>query len=500
MRDEPERTLQGTRSLRSQLLGGLLPLVSGLFLLSSVVASLGAFHHANAVYDRELIDNARALAQRVRLAGTGASLDLPEAAREILQWDAEDTHWFEVRGVRSGLLAGEPGVPARPESGAEQVRGALIYNGRIAGEKVRIVSINVVAAGVSEAVEVRVAETLRKRTRLIFESLSGVLVPQLLLDMITVLVIIYTFRKTLAPITAFAFGLQSRTHRSLDPIVDTGLPTELVPITRAVNDLMARLEAALFAQRRFIENASHQLRTPLTAMKLNAYEAAHETDPVKMRLVIDEIRGAADRAVRLSSQLLVLARAEPTSGVAEFRRFDLRKTLSETIESWVIRSMQAGVDLGVDASIESTPDAALVFSHPEPVWVKGDPDMLAEALNNLIHNAITHAGPGTRITVSIAKVANHRIRVRVDDDGPGIAPEDRIRVLERFQRGAVKSDATPFDSGSGLGLAIVSEIAHTHEGLVIIEDGLTGRGVCISIELPLVNASAASDLPCAALS
>ena len=494
--DVPEKAGHMNRSLRSKLLRRLLPLVAGLFLVSSVVGSLGALHHANAVYDRELIDNARALAQRVIQTERSASLDLPEAARNVLQWDAEDEHWYEVRGANSGLIAGYSGLSALPRSGAEQMRGALIYGSRIAGERVRVVLVTVGAEGSGEPVEVRVAETLRKRARLIFESLLGVLLPQLLLDAVTVLVIFYTFQKSLGPISEFAFRLQSQTDRSLEPIDDRGVPSELLPITHSVNALMVRLKAALDAQRRFIANASHQLRTPLTALKLNADEAAHETDQLKLRLLIEEIRSAADRAVRLSSQLLSLARAEPGAGVAESRMIDLHAMVSETIESWVIRSMQAGVDLGVDASIELTPDDTLVLSQPEPVWINGDPDLLAEALNNLIHNAIVHGGPGIRITVSIAKVEDHRVRVRVDDDGPGIAPADRIRVLQRFQRGAVNSsEPTGFDSGSGLGLAIAREIAQTHGGGVSIEDGLTGRGVCISIELPLAGAATESRLP-----
>ena len=487
-RHEPAQTGHMNRSLRSQLLRRLFPLLSAMFVLSGVAATLGAWRHAQTIYDHELIDGTKALAQQVGQIGGTTSLDLPEAARQILQWDAEDVHWYQVRGENSGLIAGAADVPARPESGVESLRGALIYDGLIAGEKVRVVLVNVDLEIVGERVEVRVAETLRKRTWLIAESLSGVLLPQLAINAITVLVIGYSLRKMLIPISEVALRLQSQTHQSLEPLDDRALPSEIVPITQSVNALMARLKAALQAQHRFIADASHQLRTPLTALKLHVDEAAGEADPVKLKVLIAEIQRAADRAVRLSNQLLSMARAEPDSGLVERRIFDLRAMLSETIEAWVPQSISEGVDLGVDASIETTPDDSLALAGPAPVWVKGDPVLLTEAVNNLIHNAITHGGSGTRITVSIATAGEHRVKVRVDDDGPGIEPEDRIRVLERFQQASAASpERSRPATGSGLGLAIASEIARAHEGSISIEDGATGRGVCVVIELPLAE-------------
>lgn len=470
------------RSLRAQLLIRLLPPLLLLFAISGVLAYEGARHHANEVQDRWLVDSAEALAQRVMVSRGRPALDLPEAARQILQWDPEDTTWYEVKGTLSGHIAGHASVPDRPAVGAERVRQATMYDGWIAGAKVRVATVTLFLEGAPEAIEVRVAETLRKRQMLATEILLSVLVPQIALDLVAVAVIWFTLKQRLSPIGEVAQALQMQTHHSLEPVDDRALPTEMSPLTQALNELLLRLKSALTAQRHFIADAAHQLRTPLTALKLHADEAALESDPARLRPLIHEVQRAADRAVHLSNQLLALARAEPSARIGEPRPFDLRQVAFEAASAWVPRALQAGIDLGFG------PEPA---SGAQPAWMAGDPELLGEAVHNLIDNAIRYGGPGTRITVSVEPVGADRLRLRVDDDGPGIALEDRTRVLERFQRATPGADAPrPRTSGAGLGLAIVTEIARAHDGQVLLRDGLSGRGSCIDIELPRLQGDA----------
>jgi two-component system, OmpR family, sensor histidine kinase TctE len=466
----------GHRSLRNRLLMRLVPPLLALFAVSGTLSFLGARYHANEVHDRWLVDSAEALAQRVTLGPGRAMLDLPEAAQQILQWDASDTMWFEVRGARSGHIAGHPAVPGpAPRAALEQLRQSTLYDGWIAGAHVRVASMTLAREGAGEAIEVRVAETLRKRQSLATELLLSVLLPQLALMAVAGAVIWFTLRKLLAPVGEVAQALEAQTHHSLEPVDDRALPSEVVPLTHAMNDLLVRLREALAAQRHFIADAAHQLRTPLTAVKLHADEVANETDPLRRDRVVAELRRAADRAVRLSNQLLTLARAEPSARIAEPKPFELRAVVADAAARWVPAALAAGCDLGLVGGPDTDP----------PLSVIGDPDLFAEAVNNLLDNALKYCPRGACITVSVEADAK-RAHVHVLDDGPGIAPADRGRVLERFHRGLRPPAGAMLDrsGGAGLGLAIVAEIVRGHGGEVHIEAGQADRGTRVSLVLP----------------
>ncbi|MGE0800457.1 MAG: sensor histidine kinase [Lautropia sp.] len=469
-RAQPSRASH--RSLRSRLLSRLLPPLLLLFGLSAGLSYFGARYYADQVLDRWLADTAEALAQRITLIRGRVTLDLPEAARQIVQWDAADTTWFEVRGDRSGHIAGHPAIPPPPPGELGRLRGTKLYSGSMLGAPVRIASYAVTPPeGAEEVIEVRVAETVRKRQALAAELLLSVLLPQLLLVVVAGVVVWFTLRKLLAPIGSVAEALEAQTHHSLEPVDDRALPSEVVPLTHAVNALLLRLKDALAAQRHFIADAAHQLRTPLTALKLHADEAARETDPVRLAPVIREVQQAADRAVRLSNQLLTLARAEPSARIAEPHPFALREVVFEAAGRWVPAALRAGIDLGFDAAPAA---AALV--------VAGDPALFAEAIHNVIDNALKYCPRGTRITVAVEPAGPGQARIDIDDDGPGIPAADRAHVLQRFHRaGAVAADRS---AGLGLGLAIVAEIVRGHGGEVRIEDGAGGRGTRVAIVLP----------------
>jgi two-component system sensor histidine kinase TctE len=472
-------------SLRTRLLRRLLPPLLALFTVSGTLSYFGARYHANEVHDRWLVDSAEALAQRVTASRGVPALDLPEAARQILQFDSADTTWFEVVGPRSGHVAGNVGLPSEPVGpGArvERLRQASLYGGWIAGARVRVASVPVALPGAGETVEVRVAETLRKRQALATELLIEVLLPQLVLVVVAGVVIWVTLDKLLAPVGEVARALEAQTHHSLEPVDDRALPSEMAPLTHAMNGLLGRLQDALAAQRHFVADAAHQLRTPLTALKLHADEAARETDPARLAPLLAELRRAADRAVRLSNQLLTLARAEPSARVAEPRRFELRATVHEAAGRWVPGALAAGVDLGFVGG-RSDGEA--------PIEVLGDPELLAEAIHNLIDNAIKYRGDGRRVTVTVDAHADGAARVRVDDEGPGIPVADRGRVLERFHRGPrPPGSAADTSVGTGLGLAIVAEIVRGHGGAVRIEAGPGGRGTAVTLVLPRAGGEA----------
>lgn len=465
-------------SLRGLLLVRLLPVIVGLFALSDALSYFGARYYANLVHDRWLQDSAEALALRITTHKGQPTLDLPEAAREMLQWDATDTTWYEIISDQRDHIAGQLGLPRHGGSSVE-IGKPIRYDGNVGLNPVRVASITTVPKGSTEAVQVLVAETLRKRQALATELMLSVLLPETVLLIAAVLIIAWMLRRMLLPISRVAEALEAQTHHSLEPLDDRDLPSEVLPLTHAMNSLLIRLKAALDAQRLFIADAAHQLRTPLTALKLHTDEAAQETDPQRLRPLIGELQKAADRTVRLSNQLLALARAEPSAGLIAQRRFDLRQNVVDAAGLWIPTALAEGVDLGFDGG------------DGPPIDVIGDPVLMAEAVNNLIDNALKYGRPRGQVTVAVGSDRAHGW-LSVLDDGPGIPASERGRMLERFQRldetGVVGFEGPTFrdsPTGSGLGLAIVTEIALSHAGQIQLGNAPDGSGLLVTLRLPL---------------
>jgi signal transduction histidine kinase len=258
------------------------------------------------------------------------------------------------------------------------------------------------------------------------------------------------------------------------------VPVEIRPLTSAMNALLDRLKTALDAQRKFIADAAHQLRTPLTAVKLHADQAMTVRDPAKALEAVKELRASADRAVRLSNQLLSLARAEPGEQAARFADFDLAALAFETGAEWVPRALAAGVDLGFQHLDD--PD------NEHPLIVRGNVVLVREVIANLIDNALKYIPPfrqdGARVTVSVTASRDEAGRpfgeIVVEDNGPGVPHDQQPDLFKRFFRG----DGQTIEGGAGLGLAIVHDIMALHGGSVHYEDAPEG-GACFVVRMPL---------------
>jgi two-component system sensor histidine kinase TctE len=228
---------------------------------------------------------------------------------------------------------------------------------------------------------------------------------------------------------------------------------------------MKRLGESMTTQRRFIENAAHQLRTPLAGLKLQAELAARSDKLDTLKPALLHIKNAADRVAHLSSQLLVLAHSEVSmQGGRALHPINLVSLARETCLEWAPRALEHSMDLAFDA--------------PQvPVEVTGDGTLLRELLNNLLDNALRYGRKNGHIVVDIAAHPSARLRVR--DDGPGLSPAESERVLERFYR----VPGSPGD-GCGLGLAIVKEITDLHQARLSIHENDQGSGLCVEILFP----------------
>ena len=460
------RSRERAPSISRALLVRLLP---PMMLLLSAGAALSyglATHYANLVYDAWLYDSASSLAIQVRAGASGPTLDFPEAAKRVFVWDVADVTSFEVRGSRSGVIAGRSDLPPAPAT-AGRYRNARVFDARIDGRSARVVSLVLPADAFGETVTVAVGETRGKRNALARQMLLGLLLPQVLLIGVAIVLIRFGVRSGLRPLEAVAARIEVQSHRSITAVSAADVPGELRPLTQAIDSLLGRLEQALSAQRRFIANAAHQLRTPFTALKLNIEQAQQEQTMEGVRPLLEQLRLSSERATHLAQQLLTLARAEPDAIEADkFESFDLKQLVFAVGADWVPIALKKNIEMSFAAEREVI-----------PAW--GSPVLLQEALKNLLDNAVRYQEAGGKVDIVV--VATPAPGFTIEDSGPGIPEGEMSAVFQRFRRGD-RSDGGSTD-GSGLGLAIVHEIASGHYGSVTLSRGAGGRGLLIRFEL-----------------
>lgn len=452
-----------TPSLRRRLFAWLIGPAAALVLLSALAAYATAYRFANQVYDNWISDTAVALSQLVTTSGGRVTIDLPTAAQQMLDSDQRDRIYYKVAELDGTFVGGHRGLPPpprTPEPGAEP----FCFDGTLQGDSVRVATYRPVGA----TYLVQVAETINKRDTLALEIIASMLLPLVALVAMAAIGLWLGVRRGLEPLTALAREIGGRSAQDLSPVDATLAPLETQPLVRALNDLLARLGRVLAAQRRFVADAAHQLRTPLTGLKTQAELGLRSTDPAAVRTSLQQIVAGTDRTAHLVNQLLSLARAEP-EGQVEIRRerLDFTRLARDTTADWIPRALEHGIDLGFDGA--------------DPLWIAGDATLLRELTGNLIDNAIAYCPSGTEVTVAVRQDGAHAL-LTVTDSGPGVPEADRERVFERFHR-VLGAGA----EGSGLGLAIVRQIAQRHDGEALLEAGPDGRGTCVRIAFPLAT-------------
>ena len=452
------------RTLRSQLLRWLLVPLSAIFLLDAAGSYFFASRLSDRVYDRELMEIARELALHVRRSGGGYGWDLERDAERALLLDQYDRVYYAVRTPDGRVLAGKPDLPMQttPRKRAED-----LFDGRVNGERVRVALLHTASgdAGPQAGVDVSVAETLVKRDTLARAIFFEVTLPQLLLILIALGVVWAGVIRGLLPMRRLQQAVAARSHLDLSAVEAHDVPGEVHPLVLAVNDLMARLDEVLAFQSRFIADAAHQLRTPVAGLKAHIELALREEDPAETRRALAHLYTAVQRMSHLVSQLLSLARNEPsTVRKLELAPLDLNRLAFEVTMDWVPEAYRKNIDLGFE-------DAG------KHVMIGGDAVRLTELINNLLDNAVRYSRAGGRVTVRVAQEPGPR--VSISDDGPSIPVEERQRVFERFHR--LLGNQV---DGSGLGLAIVREIAVLHGAEISLEDDIDGVGNTFTVSFP----------------
>lgn len=469
-------------SLYRRLLTWLLLPLLGLGALMLVQAYLDARHTADRAFDRLLEAATLAIADRVQWQGDQLWLDLPPAALEMLATDAEERVFYALYDGEGNFITGNARLPSdeRPDKGHGNLQGSLqdtlqdtLQGSPQDGSRgdtllYRDIEWHSLALrqgtrrsrledwSLQERFEVRVAHTREGREALTLSLLRGNLAYIAAMAALAIAALLLAIRSALAPLTRLRSAIRSRDPRTLAPL-EIPLPRELAELRETVNDLLARMRRVRANQERFIGDASHQLRTPLAGLSTRAELALRQDDPAAWHSALEAMQATSASTARLAGQLLSLTRLDNPEATPDLAPLDLNALARRaTRDAWA-SCHRDGIDLGVEAN-------------ETPLMIDGVAWQLEEALTNLIDNARRYGAQ--RITV---RVTDDPPILAVEDDGPGIAKDQRLLVLRPFYRGRDGGE------GSGLGLAIVDGIARGHKARLTLESKADDTGLRVAV-------------------
>jgi two-component system, OmpR family, sensor kinase len=324
----------------------------------------------------------------------------------------------------------------------------------------------IVYSSVSKVGTAQAAQRHASRQEMARESAVEVLLPLAGLVAVVGGLLVVGLRGGFRSLDVAARDIASRSARTLDAIELDGVPKEVLPIVASINGLMERLGLAFTVQRRFLADAAHELRTPMTALRLQLQLLERARDEDERRASLAALAAGIDRSQHLIEQLLQVARAEPDGEPVRHDVVDLAALARSVVSTFSVKADHANLDLGASA--------------PTSVPVQGNAAQLTVLLNNLVENALRYTPAGGVVDVTASTEAGHP-QLRVADTGPGIPEADRVRVFDRFYRGEGAQAQSRDGSGSGLGLAIVKAIADRHGARVTLGTPASGRGLEVRV-------------------
>lgn len=430
-------------SIRKQLLVGLLAAV----LVAGLIAAWGVYQRAydelSELLDYQLKQMALSLRDQSFAPFPGGRPAFEEGFDFAIQIWSED-------GIRMYFSTPQSGLPNRARLGYATVETSE-------GDW-RVFSIQ------QRGQILQVAQPMAVRQRLAAAAALRTLAPFLVLLPALGLLIWFIVGRGLTPLVAVAGAVKARTPAALHPLPERDLPEEIQPLVTALNDLLARLGRTLAAQRNFVADAAHELRTPLTALRLQVQLAERAQEPVERASAFATLRQGLERATHLVEQLLTLARQEPEAADQPFAPVQLGELVHEVVSALEPLAAARSIDLGVTRNEGGT--------------IRGAREGLRTLLMNLVDNAIRYTPAGGHVDVASYREGARAV-LAVTDTGPGVPPEERERVFDRFYR-RVGSGT----SGSGLGLSIVRNIAQRHGAQVMLDSGPAGRGLSVCVVFP----------------
>jgi len=424
-----------THSLRGRLLWFLLAAITIAAVAQATIAYRTALHDADQIFDYHMQQMALSLR-----SGTPLSNDEARARQEAESAGGNDdmvVQMWSPDGAQMFHSVSRARLPQRAVLGFSNVRAnSTTY---------RVFSIQ------TSNQTVQVAQDLAVRRNMAGNLALRTLGPIAVMMPILMLVVWWVVSGSLQPVARVRSQVASRQADDLSPVSDTGLPDEVRPLVQELNLLFGRVRTAFEAQQHFVADAAHELRTPLAALRLQAQSLDRADTPEARQVAVSRLTAGIDRATRLVEQLLILARQEATAAegaAAKTRPVDLADLARRTAADLAGVAAAKGVDLGLQQA--------------DPASVDGQPDALQILLRNLVDNAVKYTPGGGTVDISVLSGAG-TVAVQVEDSGPGIPPDERERVFDRFYRVAGSEAA-----GSGLGLAIIKAIAERHGAVLTL--------------------------------
>ncbi|HZX28774.1 MAG TPA: sensor histidine kinase N-terminal domain-containing protein [Telluria sp.] len=459
-------------SLRGQLLRWLIVPLSLLATLNAVSAYYNALDAADQAYDRSLLASTRALAERVSVRDGKVVADVPYLALDSFETDNLGRIYYKVSGLQGETVSGFDDLPAVPANvPRSEAYPALVrfYHADYNGQPLRIAALlqPVYDDSMRGIALIQVGETLDARKVLTRKILIDTLSRQVAMVLAAAALVWFAVRLVLRPLMQLKEAVEQRKPSDLSDVDASLVHREVRPLVAAMNGAMARMHELLASQRRFIADASHQLRTPLAVLKTQAQMALRENDPDAMRRIVEAIANTTDSTVNLANRLLALARVEHGTQAADLTDLSLTDAARNVCLELAVPSVQKSVNLALEA------DGGDVRVHGHPV-------LLRELISNLVDNAIRYTPPGGNVTVRVLEDEAAPV-LEVEDSGPGIPAGERDAVFTPFYRSAATLDVNP--SGTGLGLSIVREIAHRHDARVSLADAAAG-GLLVRVGFP----------------
>jgi two-component system sensor histidine kinase TctE len=473
------------RSLFGEILDWMLAPLLLLWPMSLVVTGLVASDIANQPYDRALADQVNLLARQLVFAAPSDPRQTPRVQMEgvatlaQMRHDDTDSSFFQVLGVDGEWIEGDRDLPPPPDGvrpAGVRYRDEILHDERV---RVAYQWVRVPGDPAGRSVLIQTGETLQKRSRLATEIVKGVILPQFIVLPLAVLLVWTALARGLSPLNRLQLRIRRRDSSDLSPIDETDAPEEVAPLVRAINDLLGRLDQSMVAHKRFLADAAHQLKTPLSGLRTQAELAAREIDagqrdPVALKQALEQIALSSQRAAHSVNQLLAMARAEDREIAKRKVRLDLATLVREVVRDFVPKALDKRIDLGYEGA-EPTAGAQLM----------GEPVLVGELVRNLIDNALQYTPAGGVVTARVLEDPFGQVVVlQVEDSGPGISPAERELVFQPFYRAL----GTGVD-GTGLGLAIVQEIAARHGAELAVGEAVTrhpgaGPGALFTVRFP----------------
>lgn len=437
---------------------GLVLLLAGVVLINKTIET---------AYDRVLDGSVKAIAERIAVEDGEITVDLPQVALGMLETRANDSVYYSVSYDRA-LVTGYNDLPIG-SVGTTPVGVITHFDSSYQGTPIRVAVMAQPAYGKPLPVLVEVAETTSGRTtarRDLFLILAAL---EIGIIAAAALLVLFAVQRGLSPLVELGREIDARqfgTGASLQPLNLAGIPTEVHPPVRAMNDLFVRLDAAVQVIRNFIADASHQMKTPLASLRVHLalLQRSAERLPGNSE-TIAEIDKSTKHLDRLVGQLIAMARAEKAAVAAETESqfADLVDCATDAVETMASFAAMKNVELAFEADVSSA-------------RVHVTASTLQDILTNLVDNAIRYNAEGGSVTVRVFS-ENDRRGVMVADNGPGISPEYRDRVFDRFYR----IPAANRPAGSGLGLSIVRTLLEQSGGTISLAEGIHGLGLSVTI-------------------